>query len=300
MAQFEKRIGAPTGDLNIALMGTNYLFTDGGTVSENNYARVIALQNHPYVQRVGGDLSVPVVDEFVDVLVKLDAPEFSVPVKGTDDRMWNFVDVSTLAGADGTPGTPGADGHVGTDGKTVRSGAGAPAAGLGVDGDFYINTTTDDIYGPKTSGAWGAATSLIGRLPSRFDAVYTTGSLAAGARETGVITLGKSFRLLRIDTSRPARVRLYTTTAKRDADATRAQGTVPSYAIDHGLLFEAITYGGVVGPPSIPALLGFDLFPEVFGASLAATPSANIAITVDNLDSATGTVAVTFKNQTWE
>jgi hypothetical protein len=44
----------------------------------------------------------------------------------------------------------------------VRSGAGAPAAGLGVVGDFYIDTTAEAIYGPKTAGGWGAATSLIG------------------------------------------------------------------------------------------------------------------------------------------
>jgi hypothetical protein len=50
----------------------------------------------------------------------------------------------------------------GVDGKTVRNGSGAPSGGLGVDGDFYIDTTADAIYGPKTAGAWGSPTSLIG------------------------------------------------------------------------------------------------------------------------------------------
>jgi hypothetical protein len=50
----------------------------------------------------------------------------------------------------------------GVDGKTVRSGSGAPAAELGVDGDFYINTAANTLYGPKTTGAWGSATSLVG------------------------------------------------------------------------------------------------------------------------------------------
>lgn len=53
-------------------------------------------------------------------------------------------------------------GPAGADGKTVLNGAGAPGAGLGTDGDFYIDTTADAIYGPKAAGAWGAATSLIG------------------------------------------------------------------------------------------------------------------------------------------
>ncbi|MEO1208300.1 MAG: hypothetical protein AAFX78_02040 [Cyanobacteria bacterium J06638_20] len=66
------------------------------------------------------------------------------------------------AGADGADGTPGADGADGTDGKTVRSGSGAPASGLGVDGDFYIDTTSNELYGPKTSGAWGGGVSLVG------------------------------------------------------------------------------------------------------------------------------------------
>ncbi len=37
-------------------------------------------------------------------------------------------------------------------GFTVLSGTGAPAGGLGVDGDFYIDTTNHVIYGPKTGG----------------------------------------------------------------------------------------------------------------------------------------------------
>jgi hypothetical protein len=53
-------------------------------------------------------------------------------------------------------------GAAGTDGKTVRSGSGAPSAGLGVDGDFYIDTAADTIYGPKDSGSWGSPTSLVG------------------------------------------------------------------------------------------------------------------------------------------
>ena len=50
----------------------------------------------------------------------------------------------------------------GVDGTAVLNGSGAPSAGLGVDGDFYIDTADDAIYGPKTAGAWGSATSLVG------------------------------------------------------------------------------------------------------------------------------------------
>jgi hypothetical protein len=45
---------------------------------------------------------------------------------------------------------------------TLRNGAGTPGAGLGFNGDFYIDTTNYLIYGPKAGGAWGSGVSLIG------------------------------------------------------------------------------------------------------------------------------------------
>lgn len=68
----------------------------------------------------------------------------------------------SLIGIQGPQGEPGADGANGADGKTVRYGIGAPGGGLGVDGDFYIATSTHFIYGPKTGGVWPAGVSLIG------------------------------------------------------------------------------------------------------------------------------------------
>jgi hypothetical protein len=65
-------------------------------------------------------------------------------------------------GAAGATGDAGATGSAGADGKTVRNGTGAPSGALGVDGDFYIDTAADEIYGPKTAGAWGSGTSLVG------------------------------------------------------------------------------------------------------------------------------------------
>lgn len=46
--------------------------------------------------------------------------------------------------------------------NTVLSGTGAPGSGLGVVGDFYIDTTAHAIYGPKAGGGWGSSTSLVG------------------------------------------------------------------------------------------------------------------------------------------
>lgn len=54
-------------------------------------------------------------------------------------------------GIQGEPGDPGEDGIVGFDGKTWTSGSGAPSGG--VDGDFYLQETTYDVY-KKISGTW--------------------------------------------------------------------------------------------------------------------------------------------------
>jgi hypothetical protein len=81
-------------------------------------------------------------------------------------------------GDTGATGATGSTGAAGADGKTVRSGSGAPSSGLGNDGDFYINTTTSALYGPKTAGVWGSAVSLVGPTGS----TGSTGSTgAAGA-----------------------------------------------------------------------------------------------------------------------
>ena len=48
--------------------------------------------------------------------------------------------------------------------NTVLHGVGVPDAGVGNLGDFYIDTSVDVIYGPKTGGGWGAGTSMVGTV----------------------------------------------------------------------------------------------------------------------------------------
>ena len=81
-------------------------------------------------------------------------------------------------GKDGTNGEKGEKGDTGAAGKTVLHGTTAPSAGTGTEGDFYINTTTDEIFGPKTA-TWGSGTELKG----------TTGftkTLPTGESEQGI------------------------------------------------------------------------------------------------------------------
>ncbi len=68
----------------------------------------------------------------------------------------------SLVGPQGSTGATGATGAAGTNGSTVLNGVVVPVAGTGSNGDFYINTSTHLIYGPKTAGAWGSGVSLVG------------------------------------------------------------------------------------------------------------------------------------------
>lgn len=56
-------------------------------------------------------------------------------------------------GDTGAAGAPGANGSDGADGNSILVGSGAPGAGLGSDGDQYINADNGDIY-TKVMGTW--------------------------------------------------------------------------------------------------------------------------------------------------
>jgi len=57
----------------------------------------------------------------------------------------------------------GNTGNPGADGRTILSGAGAPAVGIGNVGDFYIDTVAPKtLYGPKTVVGWGTGFVLKG------------------------------------------------------------------------------------------------------------------------------------------
>ena len=73
-------------------------------------------------------------------------------------------------------------------GNVVLNGAGVPSAGTGANGDFYINTSNYDIYGPKTSGSWGSATSLVGPTGATGSAGSQGATGAAGTNGTNGAT----------------------------------------------------------------------------------------------------------------
>lgn len=67
-----------------------------------------------------------------------------------------------IKGDTGVRGPIGPQGIAGTNGKTILNGITKPAISIGTVGDFYINTASDTLYGPKTAVGWGTGISLVG------------------------------------------------------------------------------------------------------------------------------------------
>jgi len=113
------------------------------------------------------------------------------------------------------------------------------------------------------------------------DATFAAAALANNATATNTVNIASRYQLLHITTDHPCRVRLYTSTAKRDADLTRPMGTDPTG--NHGLLFEFI---------STTELLSADLSPLVDGFA----DTAAIPYSLTNLSGAIQTITVTLNH----
>lgn len=69
--------------------------------------------------------------------------------KVTVDLTENVVNVTSI-------------GPQGPRGKGVLHGEGPPSNSLGLEGEFYIDTTVNNMYGPKEAGLWGDPINLGG------------------------------------------------------------------------------------------------------------------------------------------
>lgn len=165
-------------------------------------------------------------------------------------------------GVGGAPGLPGADGRDGVDGAPGAKGdkgdpgtpgaKGDPGPGLapgGLPGQVPVKASAADYdvtWQDPASGGGGWA---------RQTKTLVTGPLASGATATGTVELAGSYRVLRVATDVPARVRLYTNAAKRDQDLARPVGAKPSG--DHGRMLEVVTTTALPAMDLSPTLDGF-------------------------------------------
>ena len=105
----------------------------------------------------------------------------------------------SLIGPQGIQGPQGVQGPQGIPGNTILYGASDPVAGTGVDGNFYINTATNFMFGPK-AGVWPTGLSLIGpRGPQGIPGIQgppgtATGTVSgpAGAVADDIATYGNA------------------------------------------------------------------------------------------------------------
>lgn len=81
-------------------------------------------------------------------------------------------------------GALGVSGPPGPRGFSVLNGVVAPVAEDGVNGDFFLNTATSILYGPKAAGAWPAGTSLVGTNGVGVPAGGTAGKVLAKVTAT--------------------------------------------------------------------------------------------------------------------
>jgi len=135
------------------------------------------------------------------------------------------------AGATGPQGPAGANGTNGTnglDGKSVLNGTSNPTAGQGVIGDFYINTSSNTIFGPKTAGGWGSGTSLIGPQGPAGPAANISGTTNFLPKFTTTTSLGNSRLIETTDrhglniTNPSSRLHLHTTSSLTDFQITNS------------------------------------------------------------------------------
>jgi hypothetical protein len=212
----------------------------------------------------GGGATYP-LSPLVDGASLESTPSSSIPMTVTNnDSVTGTVTVTVVAQLAGSGSGGGATGPAGPAGATGPAGPTGPTGPAGADG---------------ATGPTGPA----GPLQARGTTTVTTSSLAAGAVDSSITCpLATTYRLLSIQTSRPARVRLYNTTAKRTADLSRPVGTDP--VSDTGVMLEFVTVDTAV----------HGLSPLTDGASMETVPGASIPMSVTNNDTVTGTVAVTF------
>lgn len=124
---------------------------------------------------------------------------------------------------------------------------------------------------------------MIGLQGVRASFDHITSDLDPGQTESGTVSAFPGWRVIRLETSIPARVRLYPTIAQRDADLDRSVGVKPKG--NSGRLLEVVTY--------LPDGLLWDMNPTVdLAAASKADPTFFSAVT--NLDSVTGPVVTTY------
>lgn len=100
---------------------------------------------------------------------------------------WQQV-FSMQTGPQGPKGDKGDIGLTGVNGKTLLSGTSTPSNfTTGTDGDFYLNTNTLILFGPKTAGVWGNGVPIVGIQGEQGEDGDTGQGISTGGSEGQIL-----------------------------------------------------------------------------------------------------------------
>lgn len=205
----------------------------------------------------------------------------------TNPSYWSLL---TLSGADGVDGR-----------SFIWKGAWSGAMAYSVDdvvsyqGTTYIAIQAGTNKNPATQTSFWSVMAQKGDTGPTGDAgpagadgfaprqvaSLTTASISNDSTWNGTVSLANAYRLLKIATDVPARVRVYADVASRTADAGRPIGADPTGP--HGVIMDFVTTA---------AYLTWWMNPVIDGYDAKTTPDGVVPVAVTNLSGATGTVTV--------
>ena len=140
-----------------------------------------------------------------------------------------------------------------------------------------VNLQSASISGSAiATQAWVQANSG-GAAITTSSTSFTSTSIASSSVLSTTIPIGKTFIMSRLTTNIPARIRMYVSTATRDADVNRAVGTTPTG--NHGLILEMITTTGILDYYISPAVVAY-------------VSSSSVPINITNLSASSGSVII--------
>jgi hypothetical protein len=194
--------------------------------------------------------------------------------------VWNSVrsnwEPGTVAGGGGV--TYGISAETVSGGADIRlTGSDASTDNLTIAAGTNVTVTRTDANTITIASSGGG-----GSMAARGAVAGTTASLADAATGNVAITGFKSYALLKMVVDQPAWVRIYTDTASRSADASRAEGVDPTPG--SGVIAEVITTSAAQTVLISPGTIGFNN---------EGTPTTSIPIAVTNKSGTTRTITVT-------
>jgi len=195
----------------IKLNGVNVPYSAGAVSVPNSHGgthgQIIAAWNYVMTLAAGDYIQFYWQTPSTQVHIEL-VPDGAAPVSPSMIVTVQQV-ASTVAGPTGPAGT------------SLLYGSTAPSSSTGNNGDFYINTTNNYLYGPKASGAWPSGTPLTaGTGPAGGDltGTYPNPTLAAVATAA---TLGSATKSLTVTIDAKGRVTSMTENTITATDSTK-------------------------------------------------------------------------------